>query len=123
METIVIFRMIAGEFISIGDDEVNKWIAMARPMVNSRRFGLLYNNAIALMAAHLMKLNLPSEDADSPANAILIDTYKEGDTSIKYNVDSFTKLNPDAQLTLTKYGLQFRSIRDSVTIGITSAGE
>lgn len=123
MEIIVVFRMIAGEFISLDDAEVTKWIDLAKPYVSSKRFGLFYPNAVALYAAHLMKLNIPSDDTVSPSHAVLIKSYKEGETAVEFNNSQRDNPGTDGDLVLTVYGVQFKSLRDSLAIGIMNSGQ
>ena len=56
MESLEIFRMVAQEFEEIKDDEVRKWIELGKPIVSEKRFGKMYNQALALLAAHRLKM-------------------------------------------------------------------
>lgn len=51
-----ILRTIAPEFKAVSDDEVQKFLDLCVPLVSKTRFGKLYDQAVALLAAHRMKL-------------------------------------------------------------------
>ena len=39
MTAVEIIRLIGGEFKSMDDETINKWIEVVRPMVSKRQFG------------------------------------------------------------------------------------
>lgn len=55
LPTLEIFRLHAGEFAAIPDATVEKWFALASSsMASADRWGAVYNEAVALKAAHMM---------------------------------------------------------------------
>ena len=57
-----IFRILAAEFASVEDPTVLQWIDLTTPMVSRKQFGNLYEQAVALLAAHRMKIAGCGED-------------------------------------------------------------
>ena len=57
MTALKAFRIIATEYKDIEDKEVKQYIEFTRPMVSRKRYGALYSRALALLAAHYMKMN------------------------------------------------------------------
>ena len=128
-----IFRVVAQEFDELSDRVVEQWICLSVPMVSKRKFGPLYEQALALLAAHRMKLSGigadPSEDPLAEVNKIGVNTlmrvgsYSEGSTSIGLNSSLGQLTALDADLGLTTYGSQYLSLRRMRIIPITSAGQ
>lgn len=124
MSPLEIFRLIATEFGDIDDETVEKWIELVKPLISAKRFGETYNQALALLAAHRLKMAGYGEDSNGTiGDTLRVGNYSEGETSIGFNVSQATNLLVDAELTLTAYGLQFLSLRRSRIISIVSAGE
>jgi hypothetical protein len=55
MTTLEIFRIMAAEFAETDDTTVQIWIDLTTPLVSRKRFGKMYNQALALLTAHRMK--------------------------------------------------------------------
>ena len=53
---ITIFKIVASEFKDIPDNTVGSWIKLTSPLVSKKRFGNLYEQALALLTAHRMKM-------------------------------------------------------------------
>lgn len=124
MSPLEIFRLIATEFGDIDDGTVEKWIELVKPLISAKRFGETYNQALALLVAHRLKMAGYGEDSNGTiGDTLRVGNYSEGETSIGFNVSQATNLLVDAELTLTAYGLQFLSLRRSRIISIVSAGE
>ena len=124
MSPIEIFRLTATEFEDIDDAIVEKWIELVKPLISAKRFGDTYNQALALLAAHRLKMAGYGENSNGTiGDTLRVGNYSEGETSIGFNVSQATNLLVDAELTLTVYGLQFLSLRRSRIISIVSAGE
>lgn len=51
-----ILRTIAPEFKAVSDDEAQQFLVLSAPLVSRKKFGELYDQAVALLAAHRMKL-------------------------------------------------------------------
>ena len=56
MKAIEHIRLIGKEFKDTSDDELMLWIEMVRPMVSKKQFGKLYDQAIAFLVCHKMKM-------------------------------------------------------------------
>ena len=54
---LAVFRKAAPEFSDVADAEVCEWADLARPYISRKRFGRFYEEALALLAAHRMKLS------------------------------------------------------------------
>ena len=56
MKAIQYIRLIGKEFISLTDAELHLWVEMVRPMVSRKQFGKLYEQAIAYLVCHKLKM-------------------------------------------------------------------
>ena len=87
-------------------------------------FGKLYEQALALLTAHRLKMSgYGDSQLGTVGDSLRVGSYSEGETSIGFTVSQQTNLLADAELALTPYGLQFLSLRRLVIIPIRSAGE
>ena len=127
-----IFRIVAPDFRSIDDDTVNAWIKLTEPLVSRRKFRNLHAQALALLTAHRMELaGLLYTEADSELGDLgnlavgkmrHIASYSEGNRSVSFNHEQGDlKTDTDAEYGLTKYGIQFMTLRDKVIVSIVSA--
>ncbi len=124
MKALQIFRLVATEFQSLNDDTVENWIDLTSPFISKKRFGKLYEQALALLTAHRLKMaGYGDSDLGTVGDSLRVASYSEGETSVSFSVNQQTNLLADAELALTSYGLEFLSIRRMVIIPIRSAGE
>lgn len=124
MTPIEILRLLAPEFSSISDEVITRWIELFTPFVSTKRFGDTYNQALALLTAHKLKMAGYGDNTNGTiGDTLRVGSYSEGETSIGYTVNQGTNLLNDAELTLTTYGLQYLSLRRARIIPIVSAGE
>lgn len=124
MSPIEVFRLLAQEFSSIPDDVVENWIDLTKPFISEKRFGSTYNQALALLTAHRLKMaGYGDATTGTIGDTLRVASYSEGETSINYNTGQATNLLVDGELTLTAYGLQYLTLRRTRIISITSAGE
>ena len=124
MEALEIFRTIATEFKDVSDKDVEMWIELSKPLISEKRFGNTYQQALALLAAHRLKMaGYGDNSVGRVDDALRVSSYSEGETSISYSVSQGGNNAVDAEYTLTAYGLQFLTIRRSKIISIISAGE
>lgn len=123
MTALETFRMIAREFQQTPDEAVETWITLAEPLVSKKRLGSLYAQAVALMAAHKMKLSGLGESVMEgiPINGGGISSYSEGSTSVSFNTSQQANTAADAEYGLTNYGTQFLSLRRSLIVPILSS--
>jgi hypothetical protein len=123
--TIQIVRLVAPEFSTVADADLTGWIELTAPMVSRKRFARLYEQALALLTCHRMKMSGLGTDngTGTVADSMRVASYSEGDRSVSFNTSQQVNILSDAELALTTYGLQYLSIRRGVIIPITSAGE
>lgn len=132
MTDIELFRLVASEFGGVPKEAVCAWIDLSKPLVSKKRFGKLYQQAVVLLAAHRMKMSGnydASEDGSSGisigsiAETLRVSSYHEGDASISFYNSAAQSSTGDADLTMTTYGVQFKSLRSHVIVPIMSSGE
>ena len=127
MNAVGIIRVIGEEFNDINDTTLEKWIEIVSPMVSKKQFGKLYEQAIAYLVCHKLKLSGASENPLGKLGAIgvgfSIGSVSEGGSSISFGANQSSNLVPDAELGLTVYGGQFLQIRRLVIVPIHCSGE
>ena len=124
MEPLEIFRLVATEFSEVEDEEVKKWMDLAKPFVSKKKFGNTYDHAIAYLTAHKLKMAGKGDNTMGKVDdALRVSSFSEGDASIGFSVSQGNNMAVDAEYALTIYGLQYLSIRRQRIIPIISAGE
>lgn len=127
MTAIEIIRLIGAEFNEVDEDTISKWIEMVKPMVSKKQFGDLYEQAIAYLVCHKLKMAGNGQNPLGEIGAIgvgfSIGSVSEGGTSVSFGAGQSSNLATDAELTLTSYGLQYLSLRRLVIIPIRCSGE
>lgn len=127
MNAVGIIRVIGEEFNDINDTTLEKWIEIVSPMVSKKQFGKLYEQAIAYIVCHKLKLSGAGENPLGELGAIgvgfSIGSVSEGGSSISFGANQSSNLVPDAELGLTVYGGQFLQIRRLVIVPIHCSGE
>ena len=124
MTVIEIFRLVATEFKALDDDKVMAWSELTAPLISKKVFGKLYDQALALLTAHRLKMaGYGDSTYGTVGDTLRIGSYSEGETSVSFTVHHGTNLLVDAELALTPYGLEYLSLRRLVVIPIRSAGE
>ena len=123
-KTLQIVRLVATEFDDLSDETIEGWIDLTKPLISQKVFGKLYEQALALLTAHRLKMSGYGDgQLGTVGDSLRVNSYSEGETSIGFSVNQQTNLLADAELALTPYGLQFLSLRRLVVIPIRSAGE
>lgn len=124
MTPLQIFRLLASEFSSLSDEDVLSWISLTMPLISEKKFGNTYNQALALLTAHRLKMAGNGDiTLGKIDDALRVNSFSEGDTSIGYSISQGGNAVVDAEYTLTSYGLQFLTLRRSKIVPIVSAGE
>lgn len=127
MTAIEIIRLIGKEFHTSDNDTIEKWIELVRPMVSRKQFGKLYEQALAYLVCHKMKMSglgeNPLGDMGNIGVGFSVSSVSEGGSSISFGANQSSNINNDAELGLTSYGTQFLSLRRSVIIPIHCGGE
>jgi len=124
MEAFDMIRATMKEFSQVSDDDVKLFISISEPLVSKKRFGKVYPQALAYIAAHKMKL---AGNGRAVANGTIGDTIglasvSEGETSVTFTNNQMGNSNSDAEYSLTIYGMQYLQLRRSCIIPIISAG-
>ena len=128
-----IIRLVAREFDDVSDEDIALWIELTGPLVGREVFQHLHKQALALLTAHRMKMaNAGTDPDDDPleevgnigvGNFMRVGSYSEGKTSIGFNHNLAQYDVTDAELLMTEYGIQFKTLRDMTVYPIVSAGE
>jgi hypothetical protein len=123
-QAVRIFRLVATEFENLNDETVEAWLDLTAPLISKKVFGKLYDQALALLTAHRLKMaGYGDSTYGTVGDTLRIGSYTEGETSISFTVNQGTNLLVDAELALTPYGLEYLSLRRLVVIPIRSSGE
>lgn len=124
-----ILRTIAPEFKAVSDEEVQKFLVLCAPLVSKSRFGKLYDQALALLAAHRMKLAGygisvigGSSSEGGAAAGFQLASVAEASVNVSFNTANINT-GTDSWYALTPYGLEFLNLRRLLIMPITSAGE
>ena len=144
MTALEIFRMVAPEYSSMPDmDEENKYgevtqrgvqsyLNLYSDEVSKLRFGTLYEKALAYYTAHKLKFHGTPVDGDiggtDDSTSAVTDTFNlssfsEGDISVSFSTSQSTNLEIDAELALTKYGMEYLALRRNCIIPIICSAE
>lgn len=123
-KAVKIFRLMATEFADLNAEAVESWMELTEPIISRKVFGKLYDQALALLTAHRLKMaGYGDSSYGTVGDTLRIGSYSEGETSIGFTVNQGTNLMVDAELALTPYGLEYLSLRRLVVISVRSAGE
>jgi len=123
-KAVRIFRLMATEFENLNDETVDSWMELTAPLISRNKFGRLYDQALALLTAHRLKMaGYGDSTHGTVGDTLRIGSYSEGETSISFTVNQGTNLMADAELALTPYGLEYLTLRRLVIIPIRLAGE
>lgn len=128
MTALEIIRVVGTEFKDISDEVLEKWIEIVKPMVSKKQFGNLYEQGLAFLVCHKLKMagegNNPLGDEFNTASlGFGVSSVSEGGSSISFSASQSSNLANDAELALTAYGLQYLSIRRMVIVPIHISGE
>ena len=125
MTALEILKLTVPETKNMQDDELEKWITLARPLVSEDKFGQMYEQAVALHTAHKMCLsgafgNLAGTKL-TLASVQGIGSVSEGETSISLDTAGTSIAATDpmaAEYGKTIYGLQYLSLCSQVLVNI-----
>lgn len=124
-----ILRTIAPEFKAVSDEQVQKFLELCVPLVSKSRFRKLYDQALALLAAHRMKLSGlgvsvigGSSGEGGAAAGFQLASVAEASVNVSFNTANINT-GTDSWYALTPYGLEFLNLRRLLIMPITSAGE
>ena len=127
MTAIEIIRLVGTEFASVKEENLEKWIEVVRPMVSKKQFGKLYEQGIAYLVCHKLKMaghgENPLGDIGTIGIGFAVGSVSEGGSSISFGANQSSNLAADAELGLTVYGVQYLQLRRSVIVPIHCSGE
>lgn len=128
MTALEMIRVIGTEFAEVPDEVLNQWIEIVKPMVSKKQFGKLYEQGLAFLVCHKLKMiglgkNPLGDEYSMSSLGFGVSSVSEGGSSISFGASQSSNLAPDAELALTSYGLQYLSIRRMVIVPIHVSGE
>ena len=127
MTVIETIRLIGTEFSSVDNETLGKWIDIVRPMVSSKKFGKLYEQALAYLVCHKMKMaglgENPLGDIGTIGIGFAVGSVSEGGSSVSFGANQSSNIVTDAELGLTAYGVQYLSLRKMVIVPIHCSSE
>lgn len=129
MEAIEIIKVIGTEFEETDDEIIEQWIEITKPMVSKKQFGKLYEQAVAYLVCHRMKMagygNSPFGEELGNMNSLgfAFGSVSEGGSSISFGASQSSNITKDAEYGLTSYGMQYLELRRMVVIPIHVSGE
>lgn len=129
MTALEIIRLTMPEFKDVENDVLQQWISLFRPLVSDVKFKSQYEQAVALVVGHKLKLNgygggLAGTDL-TLASTNGLASVSEGETSVSLDTsaNSLIASSPaDAEYAKTVYGLQFLSLRRQMVMPIAIDG-
>lgn len=127
MSTLDIIEQLAPEFSNVPQDDIQAWVEMLSPLVSKKRFGKLYDLALAYLVCHKLKISGKGTSATNGlgnlSDSFGISSISDGGTSISFNSGAVGSLTMDAEYALTSYGTQYLQLRRSLIIPCVVAGE
>lgn len=127
MTVIETIRLVGSEFKDVPDTELEQWIELVSPMVSKKQFGKLYEQALAYLVCHKMKMTGKGENPLGELGTIgigfAVGSVSEGGSSISFGANQSSNIATDAELGLTAYGVQYLSLRRMVIVPIRCNGE
>lgn len=126
MTALEIIRLVGSEFEDIDDDELGQWVEIARPFVSKEKFGKFYEQALAFMVCHMMKMGGLGEDTlgeygkmGAASGMAGISSISDGGSSISFSWPGQTAITADAVYAQTTYGRQYLALLRLVIVPIT----
>ena len=122
-DTLKILRILASEFSEVDDEIIKTWIDLTTPLVSRKKFGKLYEQALALLTAHRMYIAGVGKESDDMDLAKMrnISSYSEGSVSVSFNHNQ-GNITSNAYYELSDYGIEFLKLRTEIIMPITSSG-
>ena len=86
MELLTLLRTIAPEFEELEDTTLQTWLDLTQPLVSKSAFDAAYEQAVAYLAAHRMKMAGLGESGafGSAIDRAGVTSYTEGSTSVSF---------------------------------------
>ncbi len=126
MEAFEIIRTAMTEFAEVEDNTVKVFISLAEPLISKKRFGKLYQQALAYLSAHKMKMSGLGKSIGAGngtiGDTIGLSSVSEGETSVSFSNNQSGNTDTDSEFGLTVYGMQYLQLRKRCIITIISTG-
>ena len=115
MELLTLLRTIAPEFEELEDTVLQTWLDLTQPLVSKSAFGAAYEQAVAYLAAHRMKMaGLGAEGAfGNIADRTGVVSYTEGATSVSFGNNTGVA-GAEPSLSLTTYGMEYLRLKQTI---------
>lgn len=115
MELLTLLRTIAPEFEKLEDTVLQTWLDLTQPLVSKSAFGAAYEQAVAYLAAHRMKMaGLGAEGAfGNIADRTGVVSYTEGATSVSFGNNTGVA-GAESSLSLTTYGMEYLRLKQTI---------
>lgn len=115
MELLTLLRTIAPEFEDLEDTTLQTWLDLTQPLVSKSAFGAAYEQAVAYLAAHRMKMaGLGAEGAfGNIADRTGVVSYTEGATSVSFGNNTGVA-GAESSLSLTTYGMEYLRLKQTI---------
>ena len=115
MELLTLLRTIAPEFEELEDTVLQTWLDLTQPLVSKSAFGAAYEQAVAYLAAHRMKMaGLGAEGAfGNIADRTGVVSYTEGATSVSFGNNTGIA-GAESSLSLTTYGMEYLRLKQTI---------
>lgn len=115
MELLTLLRIIAPEFEELEDTVLQTWLDLTQPLVSKSAFGAAYEQAVAYLAAHRMKMaGLGAEGAfGNIADRTGVVSYTEGATSVSFGNNTGVA-GAESSLSLTTYGMEYLRLKQTI---------
>ena len=115
MELLTLLRTIAPEFEELEDTVLQTWLDLTQPLVSKSAFGAAYEQAVAYLAAHRMKMaGLGAEGAFGKiADRTGVVSYTEGATSVSFGNNTGVA-GAESSLSLTTYGMEYLRLKQTI---------
>lgn len=123
-KVISVMRVVAPEYKDMPEEDLKVWIELAGQQISEKKFGGMYHQAVAYLAAHKITLNAPAAEGHesiSVKDTMHVASYAEGSTNIAFNNPAASG-SADAEYLLTAYGLQYLSLCKQCIVPITISG-
>ena len=115
MELLTLLRTIAPEFEELEDTVLQTWLDLTQPLVSKSAFGAAYEQAVAYLAAHRMKMaGSGAEGAfGNIADRTGVVSYTEGATSVSFGNNTGVA-GAESSLSLTTYGMEYLRLKQTI---------
>ena len=112
---MTLLRTIAPEFEELEDTVLQTWLDLTQPLVSKSAFGAAYEQAVAYLAAHRMKMaGLGTEGAfGNIADRAGVVSYTEGATSVSFGNNTGVA-GVESSLSLTTYGMEYLRLKQAI---------